>query len=111
MSLRLTAILVTAALGLDIWPAQAGPCTRDIAQFAQAMRAAGSSPGAGPFARQSIGAQLGRQPTPGSIKRAEQQAQDSVDAALARARKLDASNDRDGCRKALADAKAMYDLQ
>jgi hypothetical protein len=98
-------------MGFDVQELQAGPCSRDIAQFTQAIRGARGSPDAGPFAKQSIGAQLGRQPTPGSIKRAEQQAQASVDATLARARRLDARNDGAGCTKALSDAKAMYGLQ
>ncbi len=110
MNLRITAVLVVAALGLDIASAHAGPCSRDIAQFEQAMRETSGKPNAGPSAKQSIGAQLDRQPTPESIKRAEQQAQASVDATLDLARRLDAQNDGAGCTKALSDAKAMYDL-
>jgi hypothetical protein len=103
--------VLPAALISGIAPAQAGPCSSEIAKFEQAIRATRSNPDAGPFAKQSIGAQLDRQPTPGSIKRAEQHAQTSFDATLARARRLDARNDRAGCTKALSDAKSMYDLQ
>lgn len=111
MSLRITEVLVVVALGLDFGSAQAGPCSREIAQFEQAMREFRDNPNAGPTAKQSIGAQLDRQPTPDSIKRAEQQAQASVDATLDLARRRDAQNDGAGCTKALSDAKAIYDLQ
>ena len=56
--------LIAAALGLSVVSAHAGPCSTDIAQFEQAVRQSAGNPNAGPFAPQSIGAQLGRQPTP-----------------------------------------------
>src|SRR5262249_51631354 len=111
MSPRMAAALVLAAsMGFDVQELQAGPCSHEIAQFEQMVRQSRGNPDAGPYARQSIGAQLDRQPTPGSIKRAEQQAQASFNVTLARAKRLDARNDRAGCTKALSDAKAMYDL-
>jgi len=48
--------------------------------------------------------QLDRQPTPGSVKRAEERAQASFDAAMARAKRLDARSDRAGCTRALTAA-------
>jgi hypothetical protein len=112
MNPRLTAALaVGVALVLSIASAHAGPCTSKIAQFEQAVRQSANIPGAGPMAPQSIGAQLDRQPTPGSVQRAEQSAQASFDAALARAKRLDARGDRAGCTRALAAAKRMYNLQ
>jgi hypothetical protein len=63
------------------------------------------------MAPQSIGAQLDRQPTPGSVKRAEERAQASFNAAMARAKRLDAQGNRSGCTRALAAAKRMYNLQ
>jgi hypothetical protein len=105
------AFSVTAALGLGTLPAHAGPCSNEIAQFEQAVRQSSGDPNAGPVAPQSIDAQLDRQPTPDSLKRAEAQAQAAFDAMLARARNLDAKDDRAGCTKALTDAKAMYNLQ
>jgi hypothetical protein len=62
------------------------------------------------MAPQSIGAQLNRQPTPGSMKRAEERARASFDAVMARAKRLDARGDRTGCRRALTAAKRMYNL-
>jgi hypothetical protein len=60
------------------------------------------------MAPQSLAAQLDRQPTPGSVKRAEERAQASFDAAMARAKRLDARGDRTGCTRALTAAKRMY---
>jgi hypothetical protein len=105
------AFFVTAALGLATLPAHAGPCSNEIAQFEQAVRESSGNPNAGPVAHQSIAAQHNRQPTPDSVKRAEAQAQRAFKATLARAKKLDDRDDRAGCTKALAEAKAMYNLQ
>ena len=91
--------------------ALAGPCSNAIAQFEQAVRQSANKPDAGPTARQSIDAQLDRQPTPGSVARAEARAQTTFEAALARAKRLDARGNRAGCTQALAAAKRMYDLQ
>jgi hypothetical protein len=108
--MKTSAALVAAAVCLGIAPANAGPCTTAIAQFEQAVRQSAGNPNAGPMAPQSIGAQLDRQPTPGSIKRAEQRAEATFAAAMARAKRLDARGDRAGCRRALAAAKRMYNF-
>ena len=91
--------------------AHAGPCSNAIAQFEQAVRQSANKPDAGPTARQTIGAQLDRQPTPGSVARAEARAQATFEASLARAKQFDARGNRAGCTRALAAAKRMYDLQ
>jgi hypothetical protein len=104
------ALIVAAALGLGVASAHAGPCSTQIAQFEQAVRQSAGNPNAGPVAPQSIGAQVDRQPTPGSVQRAEGRAQAAFDAALARAKRLDAKGNRAGCRRALAAAKRMYNL-
>src|SRR5262245_10190192 len=72
-----------AALSLGIASAHAGPCTSAIAQFERALRQSANDPGSGPTARQSIGAQLSHQPTPSSVKRADERAQTNFAAALA----------------------------
>ena len=108
---RLSATLViAAALGLSVAAAHAGPCSSRIAQFEQAVRQSAGNPNAGPMAPQSIGAQLDRQPTPASIKRAEEQAKATFAATLARAKRLDKQGNRVGCTRALAAAKRMYNL-
>jgi hypothetical protein len=105
------AIVVIAALGLSVASAHAGHCSDEIAQFEQAVRQSAGNPNAGPVAPQSIGAQLDRQPTPASIKRAQARAQAAFKATLARAKRFDARGNRVGCTRALADAKRMYNLQ
>ena len=111
MNGRVTTVIIAAtALGLGVAAAHAGPCTNEIAQFEQAVRQSAGNPNAGPMAPQSIGAQLDRQPTPGSIKRAEERAQATFAAAMARAKRLDARGDRAGCMRALAAAKRMYNF-
>ncbi len=110
MNRRLAAVLFTAVLSLSVAPAQASPCTDQIAQFELAVRQSAGNPNAGPMAAQSIGAQIDRRPTPGSIKRAEERAQAKFAATLARAKRLDARGNRTGCTRALNAAKAMYNL-
>src|SRR5260370_34619472 len=112
MSSRIsTASIIVAILGLGVVAADAGPCTKQIAAFEQSVRAAGKNPDAGPTARQTIGAQLGRQPTRSSVKQAEAGAQNRFDRALARAKALDAQGKRAGCMQALSKAKSLFDLQ
>lgn len=109
--MKVAAVLVVVVFGIGVASAHAGPCSSEIAQFEQAVRESAGSPNAGPFARQSIGAQLDRQPTPASIEHAEQRAQAAFEATLARAKRRDARGDRLGCMRALAQAKRMYNLQ
>src|ERR1700730_13952657 len=90
--------------------AQAGPCSEDIAQFEAAMRQSAGNPNAGLTAPQSVGAQLGHEPTPDSLKRAQERLQAKFSAAMARAKRLDARGDRTGCSRALSAAKRMYIL-
>jgi hypothetical protein len=111
MRRRVTAAGIAGlALGFCVASAHAGPCSSAIAQFEQAVRQSAGNPNAGPMALQSIGAQLDRQPTPGSVKRAEARAQAAFAAAMARAKRLDARGNRAGCTRALTAAKRMYNL-
>ena len=103
-----TAFIAAFALVLSVASAHAGPCSNKIAQFEKAVQQSAKKPGAGPTAPQSIGAQLDRQPTPGSVKQAEESAQATFETVMARAKQLDARGDRAGCTRALAQAKRMY---
>ena len=107
----IAALVVGAALALGVASAQAGPCSNKIAQFEQAVRQSANNPTAGPSASQTVGAQTGRQPTPDSVKRAEESAKAAFEAALERARSLDAQGDQAGCSQALADAQRMYSFR
>ena len=105
-----TALIVSAVLCLNISVAQAGPCSEDIAQFEAAIRQSAGNPNAGLTAPQSVGAQLDRQPTPDSLKQAQERLKSKFSATMARAKRLDAKGDRTGCTRALSAAKRMYIL-
>jgi hypothetical protein len=95
-------------------PCYAGPCTAEVAQVEKNIRQAQATAqpgGAGePSAPQSIGAQLHRQPTPGSVEVAERKARADAAAALDRARAADANGDAAACAKALGEARDIYGL-
>jgi hypothetical protein len=99
-------LLMCVFLGQFGGLAQAGSCSDEIAQ----LRRAAASSGAAPTAPQSVGAQLGRQPTPGSVQQAEQAAQSSFAALLARADALDAEGKHAECMQAVITAKRMLEL-
>ena len=108
---RLSATLVVAAaLGLGVAAAHAGPCSSRIAQFSRRCASPREIRTPGRWRRNRFGAQLHRQPTPASIKRAEEQAKATFAATLARAKRLDKQGNRVGCTRALAAAKRMYNL-
>jgi len=104
-------LIASAVLGLDAVAAEAGPCTKKIAQFEKVVRQSAKNPDAGPTGRQTIGAQLGRQPTRSSVKQAEARAQNRFEEALARAKALDAQGKRAECAQALAEAERLFELQ
>ncbi len=69
---------------------------------------------AGPSEKQSIGAQIHRQPTPLSMAEAESKLGDvssstveKVKEAMARARKADIAGDKSACEQALADIQRI----
>jgi hypothetical protein len=66
--------VIAATLALSIVSAHAGPCGADIAQFENTIHNSASKPDAGPMGPQTIGAQLGHEPTPDSLKQAEDEA-------------------------------------
>jgi len=109
MDRAVPAAFIVTAIFLSVAPAQAGPCTSEITWFEQAVRRSAGNPNAGPMAPQSIAAQIDRQPTPASIRRAQQRARATFDATLARAKRLDA-NGNPGCAQAYTAARQMYYL-
>ena len=111
MNHRFTVILILGAtMCSSVAPAYSGPCSSEISQFETAVRQSAGNPNAGPTLPQSVGAQLDRQPTPASIKRAQKQAKRLFERTLARAKRLDGRGDRAGCTRALAEAKDRYIL-
>jgi hypothetical protein len=103
--------VASAILGLSIASAHAGPCSDAIAQVEAAANQSAGNPAVGPTAQQSIGAQLGRQPTPESVQRAEEGAQTRLAAVLARAQALDAEGKTAECMQAVTEAKLLLGLK
>jgi hypothetical protein len=106
--------LVGVALSASGTAAQAGPCTKQIADLEQKITQLKQNPslsGAGqPSASQTLGAQLHHQPTPGSVESAESKASVDASAALGRARKADDAGDAAACAAALEEAKRIYGI-
>jgi hypothetical protein len=99
--------MMSATLALGIGCAHAGPCTADIQKIEKAVSEPNSP--VGPTARQSVGAQMGRQPTPASMAQAEQKAGSHYQAALTRAQALDNQNNP-ACKKAVKKLKALVGM-
>ena len=72
--MRLIAIAVVAIAVTTASSAYAGPCATDLAHVEQQIAANDANVAVGPSAPQSVGAQLGRQPTPATVQGAEHQA-------------------------------------
>jgi hypothetical protein len=94
-----------AALGATA--ASAGPCTTEIAAVENAVNAPNSQ--YGPTARQTIGAQDGRQPTPSSVATAEQRADAHYGEVLSKAKALDAANNSD-CQQVVRELKLLVGM-
>ena len=107
MNRSIVALVVCSGLGLTIASAWAGPCSSAIAQLEQAARRSATSPAVELTLPQSVGAQLGRQPTPGSIEQAQEQAHSNFAAILARAKRLDRKGNRAACMQAVRAARNM----
>jgi hypothetical protein len=82
----------------------------DMTQFEGAIRQSAGNPFAGLTARQSVNAQLNRQPTPESLHQAKECLKSQFSAAMARAKRYDAQANRSSCTRALNAAKQMYIL-
>lgn len=108
-------MLAFGAVALLAPSAHAGPCTDALYQADVAInKRLDVAAAQGKSAAQSLGAQLHRQPTPGSIAAAEGKLGDLTDADVAAvqkdmdaARKADAAGDKAGCDKALADVRRI----
>ena len=108
-------LIGSAALFPLALPCQAGPCTKDIEAMQVRIEARLNAMAAkGPSAKQSVGAQMHRQPTPDSIANAERKLGDlspstivKVNSAMDRAQKADSAGDESGCRQALNEVAGL----
>jgi hypothetical protein len=108
------ALLFGLALAISpMPPCVAGPCTEQIANMQASIDAKlQAAAAAGPAGKETVAATMNRQPTPKSIAAAEVKLGDisaqklqTVEDAMARARKADATGDGIGCQQALNDVK------
>ncbi len=105
--------LVLGTVTLIAWgtTGQAGPCTTQIDQMqAQVNAKVDAIAGKGRSAPESTDARLHREPTPGSIARAEERLGEGASveealSALGRAREADRLGNVNGCEQALAEAQ------
>ncbi|WP_454918566.1 hypothetical protein [Xanthobacter sediminis] len=107
------ALFATFAMGLVAGglPAHAQGCLEQIVTVQQQLKAKLPRPKAPPAEPQSIGAQDGQQPTPGSLAAAGVSEPDSgALGALNAAMNLQAAGDEAGCQKALAEARRLGGL-
>jgi hypothetical protein len=115
MIVRQATAMAGLALILGAAPAHAGPCTDRIYQTdLDVAKLLDSAAAQGQPAAESTFATMHRQPTPGSIASAEQQAGDltteetqAITEAMDVARHADDAGDRAGCEKALGDVDRM----
>jgi hypothetical protein len=105
----LPALAFVAVTG-TAFSAYAGPCTAQIAKVEQQISAA-SATEIGPSSAQTVGAQLGRQPTPRTVRDAEMTANTLARAALERVKKADTADNAAVCTQALIALKERYGLE
>ena len=117
MTIRQLLAISTSAFFLFTWPCQAGPCSKDIDRMQARIDAKlAALAAAGPREKQTVGAQLHRQPTPQSIAEAESKVGklspgtiDRIESAMARARTADRAGDKSVCESALAEVQQTLD--
>lgn len=104
---RLRLPTIGLALAATITVAHAEPCANEIDRLVTAEARLNTQMLGGPTAPQSIGAQLGHQPTPSSVESARQEAQSRFSSTLARARELAAEGKSAECMEAVTNARRM----
>jgi hypothetical protein len=101
--------LAAAGVLVGIDGARGGPCAEDIVLLERQI-ANTPGPQSGAMGAQTIGAQLHRQPTPGSVQRAEKSASSDAEAALNSAKEADSSGNAVDCNAALKKARELYGI-
>jgi hypothetical protein len=101
--------LIAAAMLLSgVCSAQAGPCAAEIGQIEAQINGYKAGAAFGPSAPQTIGAQLGRQPTPATVEKADNQASAFAAATLQRARAANEEGDATRCERAVSKLRDLY---
>jgi hypothetical protein len=104
----IAALAAGAVFGFFSTTASAGPCTTQIAEFEAAIRQSSGNPLAGLTTRQTVAAQLDRQPTPESVKQANERLRSQFETTMAQAKRHDEQGDHSGCTRSLNAAKRMF---
>src|SRR5262245_10666732 len=89
-------------------PMQAPAATR-LHSWRKLISQSKNDPAVGPTASQSIGAQLGHQPTPESVRRAEIDSRAGIDAILSRAKAHDEEGKTTECMELVGTAKLKFE--
>ena len=105
MSPSTMALVAFVAFGLGVTPGHASPCGDEIARLENILSQSKNDPAIGPTAPQSVDAQLGYQPTPDSVRRADAEARARFAAVLNRAKAFDAEGKTKECMDLVATAK------
>lgn len=109
---RLTSsLIVCVALAATIDIAHAQTCEAEIERLQSEAVNSSVRTISGPTAPQSVAAQLGHQPTPASVERAQHEAQSRFAGMLARARILASEGNSAACLQAVASARQLLALK
>jgi len=103
-------VIACAIIGLDIASARADTCSDEIARLEALVDRSMGNAVAEPMRPQSTDAQLHHQPTPESVRRAEESAQLRLAAILARAKILNADGKIPECIKSVVEAKRLLGI-
>jgi hypothetical protein len=98
-------------LVLSAASANAVPCSSEITRFENLIRYSGNNGPFGPSEAQTVGAQLGHQPTVRSVLRAKRNAQIEFRTNMALAKKFAVQGKNAECLKVLGDAELMFDAR
>ena len=110
MNRAIVVLVVCAGFGFTAAPAWAGPCSSAIAQLEGTVNRSATHSEIDLTLPQTVGAQLGHQPTPESMEQARKQAHSNFAAILARAKELDRMGSRADCMQAVRDARNMIEF-
>jgi len=103
-------LIACVIIGLDVASAHTNTCSDEIAHLEALVEQSMGTSVAKPTLMQSIDAQLHRQPTRESVRRAEEDAKLKFAAILARAKTLNANGKTTQCIQSVAEAKRLLGI-
>jgi len=104
-------MICCAIVGLDMASAQTDTCSEEIARVEALADQSTGNPIAKPTTTQSVDAQLHHQPTPRSVRRADENARSMFAAILVRAKALNADGKTDECIQSVAEARRLLRIE